>query len=574
MDEEPADPELYATVDAALREPHPIALLTLASAMVSAATPRETWQRQDDDPQLPNLAEMCAMFLDVGDRQTDALLLAFAPMIDDELLRRRIRRDVAGRKHPVPGWLLRLDQTTAGRTVMITEQLGDGDNLVVDIRLPGGKPCTIVMYIDHNAGSIVKDCFVLDRTLDEMLGAWHDLSHDGETEIIDLSPAHARARMEPAIERGAMTIPPYESESWPACRPLVEWMLTLLPEGGTGYVRPEFTDAELAAISDDFFGSDFGRELDDDIHRGLLESMLWFGTDYGPGDPLRWSPVSVEIILADWIPRKLMIDADELARMPELLRAFVRYSHHVRGIPTAATAATLQVIDECEPEYQQVIRTPRAQGPAALLERMGMLGEPGEQGFAGWPGWDEDEEGYDVLALYRFLLEDLAEQVGGEAALDRLDAEPLPDEAFDTDGIPDDILSKVAEVRDWVDRCAAEFFDTEFRTACRRLLSRVAQGDPSIFRRKGASRTAAAAVCWMIGRANDSFNPYVPGRRTKDVMAFFSTASASQRAEPMYRVLDVARDAPYVGDASLLVSGKRTSMIRWRDEWSAELDDE
>ena len=38
----------------------------------------------------------------------------------------------------------------------------------------------------------------------------------------------------------------------------------------------------------------------------MLSSLLWFGSGYGPGDPLRWSPTAVEILMLDWIPRKIL----------------------------------------------------------------------------------------------------------------------------------------------------------------------------------------------------------------------------------------------------------------------------
>jgi hypothetical protein len=36
-----------------------------------------------------------------------------------------------------------------------------------------------------------------------------------------------------------MTFPPCETDTWPPCRPLVEWMTSLLPDGGTGLWVPE-----------------------------------------------------------------------------------------------------------------------------------------------------------------------------------------------------------------------------------------------------------------------------------------------------------------------------------------------
>ena len=43
------------------------------------------------------------------------------------------------------------------------------------------------------------------------------------------------------------------------------------------------------------------------------------------------SPVAVEIILHDWIPRKLVADPPYLAKAPDLLRAFVRFCHAWNG---------------------------------------------------------------------------------------------------------------------------------------------------------------------------------------------------------------------------------------------------
>lgn len=87
------------------------------------------------------------------------------------------------------------------------------------------------------------------------------------------------------------------------CRPLVEWLVRMLPAGGAPPARPEWSKEATSAIARDFFGSDFAAGLDRPDERDLLDSVLWFGTGYGPGDPLRWSPVNVEMLLADWIGR-------------------------------------------------------------------------------------------------------------------------------------------------------------------------------------------------------------------------------------------------------------------------------
>ncbi len=42
---------------------------------------------------------------------------------------------------------------------------------------------------------------------------------------------------------------------------------------------------------------------------------------YATGDPWRWSPVTVEMLLADWFPRKVIAEPAYLAKLPDLVRS-------------------------------------------------------------------------------------------------------------------------------------------------------------------------------------------------------------------------------------------------------------
>jgi hypothetical protein len=353
-----------------------------------------------------------------------------------------------------------------------------------------------------------------------------------------------------------MLYPPFETDTWPACRPLVEWAVRMLPAGGKGYERPEWSEVEQAALANRFFASPVGRPLDDADGRTLLESVLWFGTDHGPGDPMRWSPTAVEIILLDWIPRKIVADVDYLSKAPDLLAGFIRFCHAERGIPPELTDETLAALREYAPDYLDIIRSPRPQGPAALLAAMGVLGDD---------EFDAIDEKWERESRRRLL----TDAVGADA-LDDLDDTPLPDEPFDWTGISGDVCAKVDEVRVLCDRCCDSLLDVEYRTACRRFLARVARGDAEVFRRKARSETAAAAVCWIIGKANDLFSS-VPGEMTaKELTAFFGlSGGVSQRANTLMKAAGIDRR---YGDVSLgspdyLVSNYRARLIEGRDRW-------
>ncbi|GAA3881686.1 hypothetical protein GCM10022381_24920 [Leifsonia kafniensis] len=553
-------------IEVALRAGHPQALLQMASGMVTLFDPRAE-SRFDDDPdaEAPTLAGICDSFAAMGVRQSDALVSVMAELSGDDLLRERTRRAVGLHHQTLPDWLARLDEVQPYRAFQMAHVLGDGDNLVIGVRLAGNHELGILIYIDHNLGTVVKDAFLVDQPLGELVEAWRRIVRDAgsgaakDSSIRELPLADARARITQAINTGAITYPPFETETWPAVRPVVEWIVGKLPDGGSEYTPEEWTKEQISAIADEFFGSEFGRALDDEDHRSLLDNLLWFGAETAVGDPLRWSPVSVDIVLNDWIPRKIAAPVDLLDKAPTLLRALVRYAHQQRGIRHGLTKQTLEAIDEYTAGYREAIRTPRLQGPMALLERAGLLD-------GDLMGWEDDDD--DGPLTGEDILDELALSVGGRQALALIDDSPLPDEPFDWTGIEPDIHDAVAEVSALVDGCADALFDIEFRTACRRFLAMVAVADPGILRGRGTARTAAAAVCTVIGRANDRFDPEFDGVPVKDVLAHLGVkGSVTKRAEPMLRAIgaDLRFGGAELNDARLLDSVTRDDIISLRD---------
>jgi hypothetical protein len=195
-------------------------------------------------------------------------------------------------------------------------------------------------------------------------------------------------------------------------------------------------------------------------------------------------------------------------------------------------------------------------------------------------GWEwPDIEPEDPVVTAEIMIDRLEREVGGEDALREIDVDPLPDEEFRWDRIPDDVRPAVQEVLARCDSCCEELLDTEYRTACRRLLARAAAGDPRVFRRRAKAENAAVAVCWVIGKANNLFAPYGTGMLVKDLAAFFGVAqsSASQRAATLMNAAGVGSLTHYptwdvvVGTPSLLVSARRRVIVELRDHYLQEL---
>jgi hypothetical protein len=526
----------------ALYADHPLELLSTVSAMVTLTEPEPG--RPGSHGQSVTLADLVESFLEIDIAPTTAVLHVLAAYLgEDELLTARIRRELRLRQQPMPAWLPRLAETTVAAVHESREILRDGEDYFLLVNLPDGHTMTAVVYVDNNLGQVVKDAFVVTEPFEVI--AEHFAS-EPDLEVSEVDPAWARARMEQAVKIGAITVPPLTSENWPAVRPLIRWLLRLLPEGGELDEWTGWSEEQESALVEDFLASPEGSGFDDADHRSLLSDLMWFGTGYGTGDPLRWSAVNVEVLLVDWFPRKVVADVQLLEKLPELLRGFIRYAHTTRSIPRRLTVEVLAAVDRWEPEYQRLIRTDRPQGAEAL-----------------------------ALSLLDYLdsesLRHRAESaVGGPGALASLDDQPLPDEPFDWSGIPDDVTDKVEEVLALCDENADRFLDREHRTANRRLLRSVALADPSFFRGRAAARTSAAAICYLVAHANGSTSPYGP-LTMQELLGPFAAGAASQRAKRVREVLGLDVEPPGAHPISLaspeyLVAARRSELIRDRDD--------
>lgn len=544
--------ELFQRLRAALRSDEPLGLLAIASGFLEITDPRRRDPFAPDERQT-SLAELVDSLVGTPYAETTAALTAVQHLVSDDALAARIGREVAVRHHPLPEWLAGLGHARLEPDVwFMTHALGDGDDYLLGVTLPSGHAVSALVYVDHNLGTVVKDAFIVPQPLEDLVIAVGTLADDSDQSLTRTDPAAARAVIEAAIDAGSRLYPPLTSESWPMCRPIVEWMVRMLPAGGVAPERREWSQEEISRIAEDFFASPFGALLDRDDERDLLGSVLWFGTSYATGDPWRWSPVTVELLLAHWFPHKVIAEPSYLAKLPSVLRAWIRYCHDRIGIRADLTAETLAAVDRYEPQYLTLILGDRQKAMAGL----------GEALLAA--------QRLEHLSDEEIHLEYVADEVGGVDALRALDADPLPDDEFEWTGISDEIRPAVRAILDGCDACADALLDVEHRTAMRRFLARAARNDPRLFQRKGSPVRGAAAVAWVVATGNRTIGSHRSPMTGGDLLAHFGiTGSVSDRAQSLLRAAGIDRRLTYgslrLGDPSLLVSRRRRELVDERD---------
>jgi hypothetical protein len=104
----------------------------------------------------------------------------------------------------------------------------------------------------------------------------------------------------------------------------------------------------------------------------------------------------------------------------------------------------------------------------------------------------------------------------------------------------------------------------------------VTEGDPAIFRRRGRPETAAAAIVWLVAKANRRVG-YGGDLAAKDLLGHFGVRSASQRSEPMLAAIGID---PYdraeleLESPAHLTAARRRQLIADRDRLAARAEDD
>ena len=149
-------------------------------------------------------------------------------------------------------------------------------------------------------------------------------------------------------------------------RALAEQRFSLLPAGGSVPDQVlELSDEAIDELvesfvrSSQFFGSaSMAREVGD---------IICLFADHHDGDPLRWSPVLVEIFLADWIPTEITANDEFYAAVPETLRAWIRFAGEQKGLAADLIDETVQSVDRWLPEYYELVASAEIGSAAAEL---------------------------------------------------------------------------------------------------------------------------------------------------------------------------------------------------------------
>jgi hypothetical protein len=221
---------LLAEVREALDGGHPLELLGLVSMVILATAAAPLALERDADETPPSIGELIASFIDMQMPETTALLAALGEMLPEgDTLIGRSRQAVAEHRDSVPPWLAHLDQTTVHRAARMTHALDTGEELVLGVRFADGQEMTCMVNIDHAKRSPINDAFFVPNSIDTVLTAAKAANTDPDMTFEDIGPADARAGLVEALSQPLSMVALRDSDTWPGCRALVQWVSRLMP---------------------------------------------------------------------------------------------------------------------------------------------------------------------------------------------------------------------------------------------------------------------------------------------------------------------------------------------------------
>ena len=167
----------------------------------------------------------------------------------------------------------------------------------------------------------------------EQIGVLEPGSHETEgvtgtaTAAVEIEPEHALAEIAEALMVTDLYCPRQTDPGYVELRALAHSRSDIF---AVESVRQPIGDDERHDLIESFLAEN-DVVAPEDVLRALADIFIDFGDGCLHGGVLAWSPGDVELFLTDWVGRKVILDADDRAARPEVLRPASEHEAERRG---------------------------------------------------------------------------------------------------------------------------------------------------------------------------------------------------------------------------------------------------
>lgn len=190
---------------------------------------------------------------------------------------------------------------------------------------------------------------------------WEEISEQPAQEV---EPADALSRIADAVLRTDLYYPPiWVEESLP---------MRAFARGRSAPYRSDswegIDDDERALLIDEFEARS-ALDATDDVVAMLADTFIDYGDGYLVGGVLEWKPGEPEIFLTDWVHRKVLLPADAMDALPDVLKGWIEFCLGRKGLKPADIATVADEVDQMRADYDRLRSDRSAESPQQQLLR-------------------------------------------------------------------------------------------------------------------------------------------------------------------------------------------------------------
>lgn len=262
-----------------------------------------------------------------------------------------------------PSWTSEIGKAEFVDAFVTEDPYGDQRAYYTRFQYPGREPHTLCAMYDVNLGGIVKDSFA-GYTKGDL--RFVPMDEDGLRRF-DPDPKEMATEILRGIAMGDMFLDNDWTEDYKKARALLLCrMKSIQPQVPDLFDdKPTLSETKRKKLVREFRESGLATNVDDED--SILQYCLDFKCDYTDGDPLRWSPIGVELFMMDYLPRKVALEETEIRDLPAVLRAWVRFTLSKRGLEERWIEETEAAVDELAPEFREAVTNPDNFGIAKAM---------------------------------------------------------------------------------------------------------------------------------------------------------------------------------------------------------------
>jgi hypothetical protein len=231
---------------------------------------------------------------------------------------------------------------------------------VLMVEYAGQKPHTLLADILLAGGNHVLDLELLEP---DAASTWASAQTEAPMPLTAQPVEDVLGELADSLRQTDMTWPRQDEASYVELRMLAAARCAAVPVPQREW--EPIPDEERSRLIDDFVAA--SGLPDDDVTRSMADLCVDYGDGYIVSGVLAWSPLSVELFLGDWVPRKVALDAEQRAALPDVLRAWVRFALERRGVAPQWIEPAVAAVDEHEREFRERFDDERAWGPAKTI---------------------------------------------------------------------------------------------------------------------------------------------------------------------------------------------------------------